>query len=189
MYNHPFFNTTFILNNTFLAVTARQQFPNTGNGAYYQFSSGGIYNLSASHTWPDYAAYGPTPFTVAIDYTATVGVGAGVLASQGVYSVSIILNDNNTEYYTYVEGWNLVGAYGSNWASTTIVASNLNKPAPISVQYPNYNNFIVDGDNLVIYFQIINNFNFPINCIAFGDTQNYYSNLIFDNPTQSSVCL
>lgn len=105
---------------------------------------------------------------MAIDFTATVSFGSTVYAKGGVYSAKMVLNDNNTQYWTYVEGMTSTGSVGSGWAPQAIVASNVNRGPPVVIGYPQPNNYVVDGDSLVVYFQLTNHLNFDLSCTAHG---------------------
>lgn len=62
------------------------------------------------HRWNDYDDY--YDFFGAYDFDQTVYASSSVLAPAGAFSSQFVLNDNNTQYIIYVEGFSASGAYG-----------------------------------------------------------------------------
>jgi len=86
-----------------------------------------------------------------------------------VFSAWTVLNDNNTNYFTYVEGFSSQNQIGSGWASgSAISATNINRPDPFEVSWPTYPNTYVDGDYGELYVKVTNRLNFDFLCGQYG---------------------
>jgi hypothetical protein len=91
-------------------------------------------NQNYEHIWP--STYPNNPWPSTIDYTYSVSIGHAVLATNGVYTNNFILNDNNTNYVAYVEGFTKTGSFGSGFASGNIVASSSVKVNGVTTAKP-----------------------------------------------------
>lgn len=94
-----------------------------------------------------------------LDTTYTVSVGHAVLATKGIYSNSFVVNDNNTNYVAYVEGFSAGSDIGSGFASGAIIATNAKRPAQIEIDYLDLPDYIVDGDGGQYYVEVQNRMN------------------------------
>lgn len=71
-----------------------------------------------------------------------------VLTTLGQYSSYFVLNDNNTQYMVYIEGYSPSGLYGQQLLNTQIRSTREGREEPLTIVNPPINGWILTGEEI-----------------------------------------